>query len=124
MSARPVLVIEDHADTRRMVEEYLRFEGFAAIGARTAETGCRHCANIAFAHPVGSLHARDGWVAVPERTARMTEQHLAAVPVVVLSALKDCARQAEILGAVDVIPKLIDFDRLLVVVRQYCQARH
>jgi DNA-binding response OmpR family regulator len=42
--------------------------------------------------------------------------------VVVLSALSDCGRHAEALGAVDVIPKPIDFDRMLAVVRRYYEA--
>jgi CheY-like chemotaxis protein len=39
MSSGPVLVIEDHADTRRMVEEFLRFEGIAALGAENGVEG-------------------------------------------------------------------------------------
>jgi CheY-like chemotaxis protein len=39
MLPRPVLVIEDHADTRHMVEEYLRFEGIPTIGAANGLEG-------------------------------------------------------------------------------------
>src|SRR4029078_3343813 len=41
-------------------------------------------------------------------------------PVLILSALPDLERQARALGAVDVIPKPIDFDRMLDVGRAHC----
>ena len=49
---------------------------------------------------------------------RLLDPTLAGIPVVILSALHDCQREAERLGAVDVIPKPIDFDRMLAVVRR------
>jgi DNA-binding NtrC family response regulator len=39
-----------------------------------------------------------------------------------MSAVADCQRQAQSLAAVDVIPKPIDFDRMLGVVRRYCDS--
>lgn len=88
-ATRPVLVIEDHADTRHMVEEFLTFQGILTIGA---ENGLQQ---------------------------RLPDGKLAGVPIVVLSALGDCQRHAHTRGAVDVIPKPIDFDRMLAIVRQY-----
>ncbi len=63
MATRPVLLIEDHADTRHMVEEFR--------------------------------------------------------PVIVLSAIHDCENEARRLGAVAVIPKPIDLDRVIAVVRTH-----
>ncbi|MGH8639539.1 MAG: response regulator [Burkholderiales bacterium] len=124
MNGGPVLVIEDHADTRRMVEEYLRFEGIPAVGA---ENGLEGLAALREHRPSLilldlSMPVMDGWRFRHEQQ-RLPEAYLAAVPVVVLSALNDCVRQAEVLGAIDVIPKPIDFDRLLAAVRQYYRPR-
>lgn len=62
----------------------------------------------------------DGWRFRQEQQ-RLAEQQLAGVPVVVFSALSDCQRHAQDLGAVDVTPKPIDFDRMLAVVLEYCR---
>jgi CheY-like chemotaxis protein len=65
-----------------------------------------------------SMPVMDGWRFRHEQQ-RLPDRDLAGIPVVVLSALHDCERQAQVLGAVDVIPKPIDFDRMLAVVRRY-----
>lgn len=120
MPPRPVLVIEDHADTRHMVEEYLTFEGIPTIGA---ENGLEGLAALRDDRPSVilldlSMPVMDGWRFRHEQQ-RLPDRDLAGIPVVVLSALHDCERQAQVLGAVDVIPKPIDFDRMLAVVRRY-----
>lgn len=120
MPPRPVLVIEDHADTRHMVEEYLTFEGIPTIGA---ENGLEGLAALREDRPSVilldlSMPVMDGWRFRHEQQ-RLPDRDLAGIPVVVLSALHDCERQAQVLGAVDVIPKPIDFDRMLAVVRRY-----
>jgi CheY-like chemotaxis protein len=113
-------VIEDHADTRHMVEEYLTFEGIPTIGA---ENGLEGLAALREDRPSVilldlSMPVMDGWRFRHEQQ-RLPDRDLAGIPVVVLSALHDCERQAQVLGAVDVIPKPIDFDRMLAVVRRY-----
>ena|SRR3989442_12762271 len=120
MPPRPVLVIEDHADTRHMVEEYLTFEGIPTIGA---ENGLEGLAALREDRPSVilldlSMPVMDGWRFRHEQQ-RLPDRDLAGIPVVVLSALHDCERQAQVLGAVDVIPKPIDFDRMLAMVRRY-----
>src|SRR5687767_14035009 len=39
MRERPVLVIEDHSDTRHMVEEFLTFSGIPVVGAQNGQEG-------------------------------------------------------------------------------------
>ncbi len=124
MSGGPVLVIEDHADTRRMVQEYLRFEGIPTVGA---ENGLEGLAVLREHRPSLilldlSMPVMDGWHFRYEQQ-RLSETYLAAVPVIVLSALNDCVRQGEVLGAMDVVPKPIDFDRLLAAVRLYYRSQ-
>ena len=118
---RPVLVIEDHADTRHMVEEFLVFSGIPVVGAENGREGLNalrdHGACLILLDL--SMPVMDGW-RFREEQQRLPDGRLAGVPVVVLSALADCRRHAETLGAVDVIPKPIDFDRMLLVIRQFC----
>lgn len=119
-TARPVLVIEDHSDTRQMVEEFLSFSGIHVIGA---ENGVEGLKRLSESRPSVilldlTMPVMDGW-RFREEQARLSDATLAGIPVVILSALHDCQRQAGRLGAVDVIPKPIDFDRMLVVVRRY-----
>lgn len=119
-----MLVIEDHADTRRMVQEYLRFEGIPTVGA---ENGLEGLAGLREHRPSLilldlSMPVMDGWQFRYEQQ-QLSDTNLAAVPVVVLSALNDCVRQGEVLGAMDVVPKPIDFDRLLGAVRLYYRPR-
>lgn len=119
-TARPVLVIEDHADTRHMVEEFLAFSGISVVGA---ENGVEGLARLRETRPSVilldlTMPVMDGW-RFREEQVRLPDTTLAATPVVILSALHECQREAERLGAVDVIPKPIDFDRMLAIVRQF-----
>jgi len=107
-----------------MVEEVLVFEGFAVRGASNGREGLdalrehRPCLILLDL----SMPVMDGW-RFREEQLRLPDAGLAAVPVVVVSALSHCERDAHRIGAVDCIPKPIDFDRMLTVVRQYCGAR-
>lgn len=115
-----VLVVEDHADTRHMVEEYLQLHGFSTVGA---ENGAEALGKLREHRPALilldlTMPVMDGW------TFRREQQRLAgglaSVPVVVLSALHDCPRHAQALGAADVLPKPIDLDRLASIVGRLC----
>ena len=119
-TAGPVLIIEDHADTRHMVEEFLAFSGISVVGA---ENGSEGLTRLREARPSVilldlTMPVMDGW-RFREEQVRLPDSALAGVPVVILSALHDCQREADRLGAVGVIPKPIDFDRMLAIVRQY-----
>jgi CheY-like chemotaxis protein len=118
---RPVLVIEDHLDTRQMVETFLQIEGIATIGAANGLQGLaalrEHVPAVILLDL--TMPVMDGW-RFREEQRRLADALLASIPVVVLSALNDCRQHARALGAVDVIPKPIDFDRLIEIVRRYC----
>lgn len=103
-----------------MVEEYLKFQGIPVVAA---ENGLQGLAALREHRPSVilldlSTPVMDGW-RFREEQQRLPDGDLACVPVVVLSALSDCRRHAETLGAVDVIPKPIDFDHLTAVVRRF-----
>jgi DNA-binding response OmpR family regulator len=118
---RPVLVIEDHDDTRDMVEAYLQAHGFTTIGAPHGLQGLAILRNhrpclilLDLTMPV-----MDGWQFRQEQR-RLADSDLAGIPVLILSAIDDVGRHARALGAADVIPKPIDFDRMLETVRAHC----
>jgi CheY-like chemotaxis protein len=118
---RPVLVIEDHEDTRHMVQTVLEFNGFVTVGAAD---GLRGLEALHQHHPCVilldlSMPVMDGWKFRREQQ-RLSDKELAGVPVIVLSALSDCDKHARDLGAADVIPKPVDLDRMVRVVHQHC----
>jgi len=116
----PVLVVEDHADTRHMVEQYLQFQGIATVGAENGLAGLgalrEHRPSLVLLDL--SMPVMDGWRFRQEQQ-QLPEQRLAEVPVVILSALNDCEVHAQRLGAIDVIPKPIDLDRLSALVQRF-----
>jgi CheY-like chemotaxis protein len=124
MATGLVLVIEDHDDTRHMVEEYLTWEGVRVVAAENGLTGLaalqqhRPCVVLLDL----TMPVMDGWQFRNEQQ-RLDDAALAGTPVIVLSALPDAAQHAETLRADAVIPKPIDFDRMIDVVRTYCGPR-
>ncbi len=96
------------------------FQGIPTIGAENGLEGLsalrEHSPSLILLDL--SMPVMDGWRFRQEQQ-RLPDGKLAGVPIVVLSALSDYERHAQTLGAVDVIPKPIDFDRMLAIVRQY-----
>ncbi len=120
MTTPSVLVVEDHADTRHMVEEYLQLHGFTTVGA---ENGADALGKLREHTPALilldlTMPVMDGWQF--RREQQRLADTLARIPVVVLSALHDCARHAQALGAIDVLSKPIDLDRLAALVGRLC----
>lgn len=119
--ARPVLVIEDHEDTRHMVQTALEFNGYSTVGAANGLRGLqeleqhRPCLILLDL----SMPIMDGWTFRKEQLD-LADKELASVPVIVLSALTDCQEHGRKLGAADVIPKPVDMDRMVRVVQQHC----
>jgi CheY-like chemotaxis protein len=118
---RPILVIEDHEDTRYMVQTALEVNGFATVGAADGRRGLEALHQH---HPCVilldlSMPVMDGWEFRREQQ-RLSDKELASVPVIVLSALSDCRKHARDLGAADVIPKPVDIDRMVRVVQEQC----
>jgi CheY-like chemotaxis protein len=112
----PVLVIEDHADTRHMVEEYLQLHGVTTVGAANGLEGLGALQEYRPSLILLDLNMpiMDGW-RFREEQQRLTGT-LARIPVIVLSALHDCANHAKTLGAIDFLMKPIDLDKLFTLV--------
>lgn len=120
MFTRPVLLVEDHPDTREMVQQFLGFHGIPVVSADNGLTGlvalCQHRPCLVLLDL--TMPVMDGWAFRAEQR-KLADDALAGTPVVVLSALQDARRHAETLGAAGLIQKPIDFDRLVEVIKSF-----
>jgi CheY-like chemotaxis protein len=120
-----VLVVEDHDDTREMVAALLGAEGFTVA---TAENGRRGLESLQETRPCLVLldlmmPVMTGWE-FRDAQLSLPDSELAAVPVLLLTAVPDPQRAAEQLHAADVIPKPLNFDRLIEAVKRHCSSGH
>jgi CheY-like chemotaxis protein len=115
----PVLIVEDDADLRDMMAQLLRLEGLHAVTAANGQEALEYLRG----HPPPNvilldlmMPVMDGW---QFRREQQRDAELANVPVIVLSAL-DPTRAADI-AMNAFLKKPLDFDRLLELVRRFCQ---
>lgn len=114
----PVLIVEDDADLREMMAQLLQLEGFQAETASNGREALQYLQQgdrpdvilLDLMMPI-----MDGW---EFRRLQMRDPVLKSVPVVVLSAL-DATRAVDLDGAA-FLKKPLDFDRLLELVRRFC----
>jgi CheY-like chemotaxis protein len=124
-SAGNVLIVEDDPDVREMLATLLSMEGFYAVGAedglealhllrtvrhRAPDTPCLVLLDL----KMPRLGGREF------RRAQLGDPMVANVPVAVMSGAVDLEVRAKDLGAVASVPKPIDVEALLEVVRKYC----
>src|SRR5436190_11300125 len=120
-----VLIVEDDPDVREMLSTLLATEGFHAVAAedgleglhllrtmrrRAPETPCLVLLDLKMPRLGGKEFRR----------AQLGDPTVASVPVAVISGATDLEELARALGAVATLPKPIDCDALLEVVRRYC----
>ena len=121
VEGQPVLVVEDHDDTREMVAALLKAEGFTVI---TAENGRRGLEQLMRERPCLVLldlmmPVMTGWEFRRVQLS-LPDSELAAVPVLLLTAVPDAERVAAQLDAAAVISKPLDFEKLVDTVRRHC----
>jgi len=120
-----VLIVEDDPDIRKMLATILNSAGFHAVPAedglealhllravrhRAPETPCLILLDLKMPRLSGNEFRR----------AQLGDPAVASVPVAVMSGASDLHKRAEALGAVATLPKPIDLEMLLDVVRRYC----
>jgi len=122
--AHRILVVEDNGSTRDSLLLLLEGEGFEAEGVengrealRLLRSGYGACLILLDL----MMPVMDGWAF---RVEQRHDQHLADIPVVVLTATLDPAGEADRLGAVAGLPKPLDIERLLDLVAKYCPKSH
>jgi CheY-like chemotaxis protein len=114
----PVLVIEDDEGLREMMAQLLTLEGFQTATVANGREALAYLHGSARPEVILldlMMPVMDGW---EFRRHQQADPALAGVPVIVLSAL-DQARAAGVDGAA-FLKKPLDFDRLLDLVREYC----
>ena len=114
----PVLIVEDDAELREMMAQLVALEGHEACtvsNGREALEYLRRAERPELILLDLMMPVMDGW---EFRREQRKDPAIADVPVVVLSAL-DPSRATDI-GAIEFLKKPLDFDRLLELVRQYC----
>jgi len=115
----PVLIVEDDEDLREMMAQLLTLEGFEAATVANGREALDYLHEASTPNVILldlMMPVMDGW---EFRRQQEADPALAPVPVIVLSAL-DQARAAKI-HADAFLKKPLDFDRLLSLVRAYCQ---
>ena len=125
VSAGNVLIVEDDADTRELLTALLATQGFHAVSAEDGLEALHLLRTVRRRAPdepclilLDLMMPRLGGLEF--RRAQLGDPTVASVPVAVISGAIDLEQRAAALGAVATVPKPIDFDRLLGVVRRYC----
>ena len=113
----PVLVVDDDATIREVVDAFLSEEGYEVV---TAPDGAAALARVR-ERPPGlilldmRMPVMDGW-AFARAYRRAPGPH---APIVVLTAAREAAERAAAIGADGVLGKPFDLYRLLYLVRQH-----
>ena len=115
----PVLIVEDDEDLREMMAQLLTLEGFQTATVANGREALEYLHNASKPDVILldlMMPVMDGW---EFRRQQQADPSIAPVPVIVLSALDQ--GRASNLEATAFLKKPLDFDRLLMLVRVYCQ---
>jgi CheY-like chemotaxis protein len=120
-----VLIVEDDLETREMLRQLLAMEGFYTVAAedglealhllrtvrhRAPEAPCLILLDLKMPRLGGNEFRR----------AQLGDPTVANVPIAVMSGAYDLEQRAEAMGAVATLPKPLNVDQLMRVVRRYC----
>ena len=116
-----VLVIDDEAAVRDLMQRFLTKEGFRVVTAHGGEEGLRQARELrpdAITLDV-MMPGMDGWAVL---SALKADPEVADIPVVMLTIVDD-KNLGYALGASDYLTKPIDRERLVTVLKQYRRDR-
>ena len=118
-----ILIVEDDLDTREMLSALLGTAGFHAVAAEDGLEALHLLRTVRHGAPdVPCLILLD--LSMPRlsggefRRAQLADPTVASVPMAVMSGAVDAEQRAQTLGAVATVPKPVDVERLLAVVRR------
>jgi CheY-like chemotaxis protein len=118
--AHRIFVVEDNGGARDSLVMLLQVEGFEAAGVENGREALRvlregYDACLILLDLM--MPIMDGW---SFRVEQRHDPQLADIPIAVLTATVDPAREAQRLGAVAAFQKPLDIGRLLQLVGRYC----
>lgn len=120
-----VMIVEDDADARTILEELVRDEGFGTLAASNGREALDQL-EAAKQRALPCIILLDMMMPVLDgrgfRAAQQVDPELAEIPVVVLSAHVDAAEAAQTLRAAAFLRKPIDLHAVLAVIRRHCPA--
>jgi signal transduction histidine kinase/DNA-binding response OmpR family regulator len=116
-TAPTVLVVDDDAVVRDLMERFLSADGFRVVTAASGDEGLRLAREVAPAAITLDvlMPGTDGWAVL---AALKADPALAAIPVVMLTML-DQEDLGYALGASDFVTKPVDRERLVTVLQQH-----
>jgi CheY-like chemotaxis protein len=121
-SPRPVLIVEDHDDTRTLLGTYLAVEGFAVLTAANGPEALR----LLEEHPPCiilldvNMPDMDG-IMFSRELREHPDRAVAETPIVLFTAVKDVADAVRATGAVGVLRKPAEPPRILEVIQGFCR---
>jgi GAF domain-containing protein/CheY-like chemotaxis protein len=116
-----VLVIDDEAAVRDLMQRFLSKEGFRVVAAASGEEGLRWARELrpdAITLDV-MMPGMDGWAVL---SALKADPEVAGIPVIMLTIVDD-RNLGYALGASDYLTKPIDRERLVTVLKQHRRDR-
>ncbi|MFH1680768.1 MAG: sigma-54 dependent transcriptional regulator [Candidatus Eisenbacteria bacterium] len=122
MSERKILVVEDRAGTRKMLEETLADEGYEAVAVPTGEEALRRIREESYDLILTDL-ALPGIDGLRVLAASKESDPLAPVIVMTAHGTVENAVRAMKEGAYDFVVKPVDTERLLLLVRRAAERR-
>src|SRR5207302_11192502 len=117
MEGKPVLVIDDDADTRQVLKRFLNRKGFSVECASNGEEGLRLAKEL---HPMAiildvMMPGMDGWAVL---STLKSKPDLSDIPVVMLTIVDD-KNLGYSLGATDYMIKPVDRERLAEILMKF-----
>jgi CheY-like chemotaxis protein len=116
----PVLVVDDDADTRVMLQTCLELSGVPCVVAADGRQGL---AALQRHHPCVvlldlTMPVMNGWEFRAEQQ-KLDDPALASIPIIVVTAWANAKEHAAALGADGLLTKPVDVDRLVALAREY-----
>lgn len=118
---RRVMIVDDDADIRESLMEFLEDHGFETIGARDGQEALE---TLSVVRPPPCVIILDMMMPKMDgrtfREKQLAQAPLADIPVIVISAYKDTTRSARDLRVDAWIPKPLNLPALLRAVHDHC----